>query len=602
MTENERMFFDAVKSRNRNVCRQCINKGVDVNIKDSNDCTALMIAAGNNDVETVELLAKHGAVLDLKNDVGETALMIAVHSNAKDAGEFLYMNGADIDAADGSGRTPLSIAKELFYSKKSDWFFKNNHLKKIMKNRRTMIDNRLSEFFSRKNFGDVISFKEIEVFSREKYGIILGGFDISLFINETNKNEKERIIRSIGDSECLIYPSTMKIQAFFYEFFNNGISGTIITRTFLNNAFREKYHVDFDGDDVRPYISRCKYARTLKNGDFVIVPRKDEVEHFLDGFFLNKGVGTEIKCKDIEDSFLRNFHVPLDEIVFREYINCLVKNKRVQEVGAGVYAIMPPEDEIEHFLDGFFLNKSVGTEIERQEICVSFKQKYNMDLREDILNWYIDQYINGFNNKYTLKISRRIFKTCNEYFRGQVEYFFIDYKEEIFSNLLSFVLRVFLHECVGYSCYDKDIIKSFEDKYDLKISYSLFQMVIQEANKRLIDIKISGVRDESNAGALKLKSNFKCHGITNDNLCPICNAAFSHMSGMSHHILNEHTAYGKDCSVLTKTSDGEFYCHHCERSNLPLYEALPVAILLHMRGDCKKSGYSNSEYRISVFK
>ena len=69
------MFFEAVKPRNRDGVRQCINKGIDVNVKDSDGCTALMFATDTDDYKTVRLHVEFGAAIDVKDADGQTPFM-----------------------------------------------------------------------------------------------------------------------------------------------------------------------------------------------------------------------------------------------------------------------------------------------------------------------------------------------------------------------------------------------------------------------------------------------------------------------------------------------------------------------------------------------
>ncbi len=96
----------------------------DVNAKDNEGRTALMIAARSNDTKVVEFLAERGADINAKDNEGRTALMIAasirlirVRNNGRIVGsvdvvEFLADRGADLEAKDNEGRTALMIAAE----------------------------------------------------------------------------------------------------------------------------------------------------------------------------------------------------------------------------------------------------------------------------------------------------------------------------------------------------------------------------------------------------------------------------------------------------------------------------------------------------------
>jgi ankyrin repeat protein len=103
--------------RNRaSVVQTLTEKGADVDARC--DCTgylsggwtALMIAAreGHNDIVRI-LVAKHADV-SLKNNLGSTALPLAAHEGRVDVVRTLLANGADVNAKGINGRTPLMEA------------------------------------------------------------------------------------------------------------------------------------------------------------------------------------------------------------------------------------------------------------------------------------------------------------------------------------------------------------------------------------------------------------------------------------------------------------------------------------------------------------
>ena len=106
----EKQFFDALKTHNRDKIMQCINKGIDVNVKDSDGWAALMHATDSDDYKTVRLLVEFDADIDVKDDDGQTPLMNCAFVNARKSAEFLISHGANVNLKDKFGQTALMLA------------------------------------------------------------------------------------------------------------------------------------------------------------------------------------------------------------------------------------------------------------------------------------------------------------------------------------------------------------------------------------------------------------------------------------------------------------------------------------------------------------
>ena len=73
--------------------------------------SALHVAAGYGNLETVRVLIDHGAKLDTPDRSGATPLHRAVASNHLDVAKLLIERGANKKAEDKDGHTPLVKAK-----------------------------------------------------------------------------------------------------------------------------------------------------------------------------------------------------------------------------------------------------------------------------------------------------------------------------------------------------------------------------------------------------------------------------------------------------------------------------------------------------------
>jgi len=93
-----------------------IRMGADVNAKDDQDRTLLMLASKNGYKEMVEILLEKGANIEAKDRGGETALMKASENGKKEIVEMLLKKGANPEEKDKDGWTALMLA--IWYNHK----------------------------------------------------------------------------------------------------------------------------------------------------------------------------------------------------------------------------------------------------------------------------------------------------------------------------------------------------------------------------------------------------------------------------------------------------------------------------------------------------
>ncbi|MCL4361631.1 ankyrin repeat domain-containing protein [Candidatus Dependentiae bacterium] len=86
------------------------SKGANVNAKNKNGQTPLMVAAFSNDADLVQLLLEFGANVNEKNKYGDTALMFAIEEGSSDIVTKLIDIGADVNIKNKSWTTPLGLA------------------------------------------------------------------------------------------------------------------------------------------------------------------------------------------------------------------------------------------------------------------------------------------------------------------------------------------------------------------------------------------------------------------------------------------------------------------------------------------------------------
>ena len=93
-----------------------IDYEADINAKNPNGATALMIATSNRDLEVLKLLIASGAEINAKNNEGYTALMAAAYRDYYESVKFFLSLGADVSAKDITGRTALiEVMNDLNY-------------------------------------------------------------------------------------------------------------------------------------------------------------------------------------------------------------------------------------------------------------------------------------------------------------------------------------------------------------------------------------------------------------------------------------------------------------------------------------------------------
>ena len=87
--------------------KDLLDKGLDVNGKNNNGWSALMIAASQGNMEMLKLLIEKGAAVDEKNTQGQTPLIFAAHWGHADVVRLLIEQGVNVNLQMGDGWTAL---------------------------------------------------------------------------------------------------------------------------------------------------------------------------------------------------------------------------------------------------------------------------------------------------------------------------------------------------------------------------------------------------------------------------------------------------------------------------------------------------------------
>ena len=107
---SEEAFLHEVKTGNRGEVEVFIRAGININAKDKDGSTPLLIASEKGDIEIARLLLENGADPNASDIDGYTALMFTSYSGNLEIAKLLVGNGADVNARDKDGWTALMFA------------------------------------------------------------------------------------------------------------------------------------------------------------------------------------------------------------------------------------------------------------------------------------------------------------------------------------------------------------------------------------------------------------------------------------------------------------------------------------------------------------
>ncbi|KAL7802906.1 ankyrin repeat-containing domain protein [Trichoderma afarasin] len=100
----------------RDVVKQLLEKGADVNAVDQNGYSPLISASESGHFEVAKLLIEHGATINVRDSKGATPLFKAAASGFVELVQLLIDKGADIEARGNSNKTPLLAAASTGYA------------------------------------------------------------------------------------------------------------------------------------------------------------------------------------------------------------------------------------------------------------------------------------------------------------------------------------------------------------------------------------------------------------------------------------------------------------------------------------------------------
>ena len=105
------LLFDAARMGRVDVIPALLQAGADIDARNAQGHTALILASYNGQVEATELLLQNGAAVDAADTArGNTAFMGTAFKGFDDIAELLLKAGAEIDRRNDAGQTALMLA------------------------------------------------------------------------------------------------------------------------------------------------------------------------------------------------------------------------------------------------------------------------------------------------------------------------------------------------------------------------------------------------------------------------------------------------------------------------------------------------------------
>ena len=117
---NNNKLIQSSKFGNKETVEKLLKEGADVNAKNSEGYTALILASSNGHKEIVEMLLEKGADVNAKdNDMAIRLSIWASRNGHKEIVEMLLEKGADVNAKNDYGYTALIWASSNMDTQKS---------------------------------------------------------------------------------------------------------------------------------------------------------------------------------------------------------------------------------------------------------------------------------------------------------------------------------------------------------------------------------------------------------------------------------------------------------------------------------------------------
>ncbi len=108
---SEKLFGAAYEGRGGEIIKLLVDRGADVNVKNSGGMTPLMMASTKGNVDVVNALLEKGADINARDSHKRTALFMAARGGHGNVAKILLDKGIDVTAVDKDGHTAQQEAK-----------------------------------------------------------------------------------------------------------------------------------------------------------------------------------------------------------------------------------------------------------------------------------------------------------------------------------------------------------------------------------------------------------------------------------------------------------------------------------------------------------
>lgn len=118
---DKQCIFERILCNDVNTSKVLIEAGIDLEVRDINENTPLLLAVKNRSESIAMMLIDHGANLEVRDKYGNTPLIIAAKYKSSTLYDYLIEKGANPNAKDINGKSAFEIHKETieYYEKLS---------------------------------------------------------------------------------------------------------------------------------------------------------------------------------------------------------------------------------------------------------------------------------------------------------------------------------------------------------------------------------------------------------------------------------------------------------------------------------------------------